>query len=92
MVVTMIKVRKETKKEAVIKILRSHPEGLTIQGVSKLGKMSRITATIYLHELLGEGSILERKIGAYRMFFLKERFLDTVRNKEVLDKIKKAIR
>jgi hypothetical protein len=58
----------------------------------KSGKMSRITATIYLHELLGEKTVVERKIGAYRMFFLKERYLDPVRKKEVIDKIKKAIK
>jgi Fic family protein len=88
----MAKSKKNDKKGIIIKILRDHPEGLTIQGVSKSGKMSRITATIYLHELLGEKTVVERKIGAYRMFFLKERYLDPVRKKEVIDKIKKAIK
>jgi Fic family protein len=88
----MAKSTKPDKKDIIIKILREQPEGLTIQGVSKLGKMSRITATIYLHELLGEKTIIERKVGAYRMFFLRERYLDPVRKKEVIDKIKKAIK
>ena len=88
----MAKSTKIAKKDTIVKILRDHPEGLTIQAVSKLGKMSRITATIYLHELLGEKSIIERKVGAYRMFFLKEKYLDPVRKKEVIDKIKKAIK
>ncbi len=80
-----------TKKDKVIKILKEHPEGLTIQSISKLGKMSRITATIYLHELLGEKKVIERKIGAYRLFFLKNRFLEPVTKSEVIKKIKNAI-
>jgi len=82
----------KSKKESIIDILRNHPEGLTIQNISKLGKMSRITATIYLHELLGEKGIVERKVGAYRMFFLKDRYLEPVKRKELIDKIKKAIK
>jgi len=82
----------KSKKEIILKILKDNPEGLTIQSVSKLGKMSRITATIYLHELLGEKRIVERKVGAYRMFFPKDRFLEPVKKKEVFEKIKKSIK
>jgi predicted transcriptional regulator len=85
-------VRKEDKKKVIISILKENPEGLTIQEVAKLGKMSRITATIYLHELLGEGKVLERKIGAYRLFYLKEKYLETVTSKEILEKIKDKIK
>ena len=84
--------RKEDKKKVIISILKENPEGLTIQEVAKLGKMSRITATIYLHELLGEGKVLERKIGAYRLFYLKEKYLETVTSKEILEKIKDKIK
>jgi predicted transcriptional regulator len=87
----MAKSKKETKKEIIVKVLRENPDGLTIQGVSKKGKMSRITATIYLHELLGEKKVLERKIGAYRMFFLKDKYLEPVSKKEIVDKIKKSL-
>jgi len=87
----MVKNKKVDKKDVILKILNEHPEGLTIQGVSKKGKMSRITATIYLHELLGEKRIIERKIGAYRMFFSKERYLDPVKRKEIIEKIKRSI-
>lgn len=88
----MARSRKEPKKGTIVKILMNHPEGLTIQGVSKLGKMSRITATIYLHELLGEKRIIERKVGAYRMFFLKDRYLEPVERKELIEKIKKSMK
>jgi predicted transcriptional regulator len=80
------------KKEIILKILREHPDGLTIQEISKLGKMSRITATIYIHELLGEGKIVERKIGAYRLLYLKEKYLETVKEKEIIEKIKEKIK
>ena len=82
----------QEKKEVIIKILREHPDGLTIQDISRLGKMSRITATIYVHELLGEGKVSERKIGAYRLFYLTEKYVETVKEKEVIEKIKEKIK
>jgi len=76
------------KKEIIARLLRENADGLTVQEISKLGKMSRITATIYVHELLGEGKVKERKIGAYRLFYLKEKFLESVQEKEIIEKIK----
>ena len=61
----------KSEKEIILQLLSKEPRGLTIQEISRLGKMSRFTATIYVHELLGEGKISERKIGAYRLFKLK---------------------
>jgi len=61
------------EKEIILELLGREKGGLTIQDISRLGKMSRFTATIYIHELLGEGKIVERKIGAYRLFKLKEK-------------------
>jgi Fic family protein len=81
-----------SKKEIVARMLKEHPDGLTVQEISNFGKMSRITATIYIHELLGEGKITERKIGAYRLFQLKERYLETVKEREIIEEIKKKIR
>jgi predicted transcriptional regulator len=83
---------KKDKKEVIISILKEHPDGLTIQEISKISGMSRITATIYIHELLGEGKVTERKIGAYRLFYLKEKYLETVKEKEVIEKIKEKIK
>ena len=81
-----------TKKEIVVKTLKDNPDGLTVQEISNLGKMSRITATIYVHELLGEGKITERKIGAYRLFYLKERYLESVKEREIIEKIKQKMK
>jgi DNA-binding transcriptional ArsR family regulator len=83
---------KTDKKEIILRVLRESPEGATIQEISDKGKMSRITATIYIHELLGEGVITERKIGAYRLFYLKEKFLENVSSKEVIDKLKEKMK
>ena len=83
--------KKTKKKEIIFNILKEHHDGLTVQEISEIGKMSRITATIYVHELLGEGTITERKIGAYRLFCLKEKYLESVKEKEIIQKIKEKI-
>ncbi|MEM5829357.1 MAG: winged helix-turn-helix transcriptional regulator [Candidatus Aenigmatarchaeota archaeon] len=83
---------KKDKKEAILNVLKANPDGLTIQEISKLTGMSRITTTIYVHELLGEGKITERKIGAYRLFYLKDKYLEVVKEKEILEKIKEKIK
>lgn len=59
------------EKQLILQILQNEPKGVTIQDVCRLGKLNRFTATVYLHELLGEGKITERKIGAYRLFKIK---------------------
>jgi len=59
-------------KHIIFQILEKEPMGMTIQEISRLGKMNRFTVTIYIHELLGEGKIIERKIGAYKLFRIKE--------------------
>jgi len=60
------------KKEAILKVLEKEPNWLTIQEISRRVNISRFATTVYLHELLGEGKVLERKIGAYKLFKLKE--------------------
>jgi predicted transcriptional regulator len=80
------------KKQIITKLFKENPDGLTIQEIANLGKISRITATIYIHELLGEGKLIERKIGAYRLFYLKERYLESVKEKEIIEKIKEKIK
>ncbi len=50
--------------------------------------MSRITATKYIHELIGEGKVHQRKVGVAKLCYPKERFVNMVKEKDVLDKIK----
>jgi predicted transcriptional regulator len=82
---------KKSKKEIILKIIEENSDGLTIQEIADLGKISRITATIYIHELLGEGVIVERKIGAYRLFYPKDKYLESVKEKELIEKLKDKI-
>lgn len=84
--------RKKHSKAVILKLLKDHPEGLTIQKLSKLAKMSRITATKYVHELIGEGKVLERKIGVARLMFSKERFLEVVREEDIIKKLRKRLK
>jgi len=87
-----MKMMRKNKKAVIIELLKKHPDGLIIQEIAKLGKMSRITATKYIHELLGRGEIVEKRIGAYRLFYLKEKYLEAVKEKEVIEKIKEKIK
>jgi predicted transcriptional regulator len=84
----MVKSSEETK-EKIYRIIKENPEGLTIQEVAKKAGVSRITASIYIHELLGEGKITQRKIGAYRILFPKEKVIEEVKMKELVEKLKK---
>jgi len=79
-------------KGKILEILNKQSEGLTIQQLSKIARMSRITTTKYIHELIGEGKIRERKIGIYRILFSKERFLKSVEENKILDKLKKKLK
>ncbi len=85
-------VAKKQPKKIILKTLNEHPEGLTIQKVANLTKMSRLTATKYIHELIGEGRIHERKIGVARLLFSKEKFLKTVKEEKVIEKLKKRLK
>jgi hypothetical protein len=80
-----------SKKDIIIKLLKENPDGMTVQDISEKGAMSRITATIYIHELLGGEVVTERKIGAYRLFNLKEKHVESVTEEELIKKLKEKI-
>ena len=79
----------EETKEKIYRIIKENPDGLTIQEVARKAGVSRITASIYVHELLGEGRIQQRKIGVYRILFPKEKVIEEVKMKELVEKLKK---
>ncbi len=56
-----------SKKELVINLLKKHAEGLTVIEISRLLKISRNTAAVYLAELKGEARIWIRKIGMAKL-------------------------
>ena len=63
----------ESIKEKIIKILRDHPEGLTIVDIAKNLGMHRLTATKYIYSLVGAGIIYQRIIGPAKLCYLKKR-------------------
>jgi len=78
-------------RKVIVDILRAHPEGLTIQKIAKLSGMSRLTATKYIHELLGAGIIYQRKVGVAKLHYLKDRYMQIVKEEELLQKIKEKL-
>ena len=84
--------RKKHPKKTILELLEKHPEGLTIQKVADLSKMSRLTATKYIHELLGEGRVYERKVGIARLLYTKERFMKTLKEEKIIEKLKEKLK
>ncbi|MFH8080883.1 MAG: helix-turn-helix domain-containing protein [Candidatus Aenigmatarchaeota archaeon] len=76
-------------KQAIIEVLKKHPEGLTLQKIAQLTNMNRLTVTKYVHELIGAGMIYQRKVGVAKLCYLKEKYIKLVREEEVLEKLKK---
>ncbi|MGC8993283.1 MAG: hypothetical protein ACP5H3_00690 [Candidatus Aenigmatarchaeota archaeon] len=81
--------RGEDTKDKIYKVIKENPDGLTVQEVAKKANVSRITASIYVHELLGEGKIYQKRIGAYRILFPKEKAIETIKEKELIERLKK---
>jgi DNA-binding IclR family transcriptional regulator len=82
---------KKNPKRTIIEMLKKHPEGITLQKIANLTKMSRLTATKYVHELMGEGKIYQRNVGMAKLCYLKERFVQLVKQEEVIEKLKKKL-
>jgi len=80
---------KKNPKKIIIDTLKKHAEGLTLQKIADLTNMSRLTATKYIHELMGEGKVYQRNVGMAKLCYLKERFVQLVRQEEVIEKLKK---
>ncbi|MCX8179718.1 MAG: helix-turn-helix domain-containing protein [Candidatus Aenigmarchaeota archaeon] len=76
-------------KHEIIEILKKHPEGLTLQKIAQLANMNRLTVTKYVHELIGAGVVYQRKVGAAKLCYLKERYIKLVKEEEILEKLKK---
>lgn len=78
-------------KDRIKKVLSEHPEGLTILDIAKLVGVHRHTVTKYVYHLIGSGEIYQREVGTARLCYLKERLVERVKEKEILDKIKKRL-
>lgn len=67
----MITIRSKDPKKAILSLLKKYPEGLMITTIAKKTGMNRLTATKYIHELIGAGKIYQRKLGRVRLCYLK---------------------
>ncbi len=59
-------------RDSLIEVLKEHPEGLTIQDLSKIMKSHRQTVTKYILWLDGAGEIYRRRIGAVTLHYIKK--------------------
>ncbi len=59
------------QRETIIKLLKRHPEGLTISSIADHCGIHRHTATKYVYELRGADLITERDIGPAKLIYLK---------------------
>jgi predicted transcriptional regulator len=82
---------KKDPKKVIVDVLEKHPEGLTLQKVAMSTNMNRLTATKYVHELIGEGVIFQRRVGIAKLCYLKEKYLKLVKEEEIIEKLKKKV-
>jgi DNA-binding IclR family transcriptional regulator len=69
--VIILNSRKDAKG-LIIKVLREHPEGLMLIEIAKITGMNRFTITKYVHELVGNGFIFQKKAAAAKLCYLRE--------------------
>lgn len=58
-------------REAIIGVLKKNADGLTVEDISKLTDVNRVTVSKYLYGLLVEGKIRQRKVGPAKLTYLK---------------------
>ena len=67
----MIIINGKNVKQEIIRILETHPEGLTLQSLSNEIGVSRQTIIKYVFELKGSGVIYRRRVGSATLHYLR---------------------
>jgi predicted transcriptional regulator len=67
----VITINEKNVKEEIIRILKTHPEGLTVQALSDMIRVSRHTIIKYIFELKGSGIVYRRRVGSATLHYLK---------------------
>ncbi len=67
----MITINGKNVREEIIKILETHPEGVTVQALSDNIGVSRHTIIKYVFELKGSGLVYRRRVGSATLHYLK---------------------
>jgi len=62
--------KKNSIGDNIIKILKKHPEGLTIIEISKEIDASRHSVANYINNLLGKNLIYKREVGTAKLCYL----------------------
>jgi len=86
-----MKYNDEKFKRKILEALRVNPQGLTIQDLSKKIGAHRQTITKYVLWLEGAGVIIRRRVGAVTLHYPKSRFVEAVKEKDILDKLKRKL-
>lgn len=60
------------EKDKIVKLLKSHPRGLTITDLAKKVSCSRHTITVALAELVGSNKIEVRKVNMAKLHYWKK--------------------
>lgn len=71
----------EQIKKRLVKILETHPEGLTIQELSSIIGVHRQTVTKYVLVLEAKGVIYRRRVGSATLHYLREMFIKSARKR-----------
>ena len=67
----MIVINGKDVKREIIRILETHPEGLTLQALSDKIGVSRQTIIKYIFELKGSGIVYRRRVGSATLHYLR---------------------
>jgi len=67
----VVRVTVKNPKQAILKVLERSPEGLLLVEIAKEVGMNRLSINKYIHELMGEDKIYQRKLGRVRLCILK---------------------
>ena len=81
----MIIINGKNVREEIIRILESHPEGITIQNLSDWIGVSRHTVIKYVFELKGSGIIYRRRVGSATLHYLRSLLKKFDKNFEGMD-------
>ena len=81
----MVIINGKNIKGEIIKILETHPEGLTVQTLSDRIGVSRHTVIKYIFELKGSGIIYRRRVGSATLHYLKSLLEKFHKNFEEVD-------
>jgi len=67
----VITINGKNVRDEIIRILETHPEGLTVQSLSDRIGVSRHTIIKYVFELKGSGTIYRRRVGSATLHYLR---------------------